>query len=345
MHPDELPMPNGWFAIGMSRDLKPGKVLRARLAGADVVAYRTHSGRLAVVDPYCPHLGAHLGFGGTVEGENLVCPFHRFAFDPAGRCVATGYGTPPPKAALHRREWRESNGFIWVWHHAEGPGPSWEIPVGLADGKILLTRVTHSIRTHPADIVENAADLGHLNILHSGRNIRPSAPAEFSGPSARYRSEGELIFPLLGALRLQIDITCWGLGCVAARARLPGVGFDALAMSSITPESPGRVKVMLTVHLSEPALRRIPSQRARSSLRKGMYRVAPLLGPLTRFIDQELRQDIPVWENKIILSHPRLAKGDGPITAYRRWAEQFYSPANKGSGPPPGPVTPPETNA
>lgn len=58
------------------------------------------------MDAYCPHLGAHLGIGGTVEGETLRCPFHAFRFDTGGVCVATGYGTKPPPTARAR---------VWVW--------------------------------------------------------------------------------------------------------------------------------------------------------------------------------------------------------------------------------------
>ncbi|MFD4661130.1 Rieske 2Fe-2S domain-containing protein [Kitasatospora sp. NPDC058444] len=39
-------------------------------------------------------MGAHLGFGGTVEGDTLVCPFHRFAFGADGSCVSDPDGVP-----------------------------------------------------------------------------------------------------------------------------------------------------------------------------------------------------------------------------------------------------------
>ena len=36
------------------------------------------------------------------------------------------------------------------------------------------------------------------------------------------------------------------------------------------------------------------------------------------------RQDIDIWENKIYLNRPTLAKGDGPLNQMRRWYKQFY---------------------
>ncbi|WP_369123002.1 Rieske 2Fe-2S domain-containing protein [Streptomyces viridochromogenes] len=39
-----------------------------------------------------PHLGTHLGCGGWVDGENIVCPFHRFAFDLDAAVARVGPG-------------------------------------------------------------------------------------------------------------------------------------------------------------------------------------------------------------------------------------------------------------
>src|SRR5689334_23634300 len=36
---------------------------------------------------YCPHLGAHLGIGGTVVGDSIKCPFHAWRFGGDGACV------------------------------------------------------------------------------------------------------------------------------------------------------------------------------------------------------------------------------------------------------------------
>ena len=33
-------------------------------------------GLVAVIDAFCPHLGAHIGVGGHVEEDDIVCPFH-----------------------------------------------------------------------------------------------------------------------------------------------------------------------------------------------------------------------------------------------------------------------------
>ncbi|CAD5991328.1 Phenylpropionate dioxygenase and related ring-hydroxylating dioxygenases, large terminal subunit [Streptomyces sp. KY70] len=122
-----LPYPSGWAALAFSDELRPGSVLTRPLAGSDVVLYRLGSGSLRAVRPYCPHLGAHLGLA-KVDGDDLVCPFHAFAFGPDGACVRTGYGTPPPRSTLTRLPVHEANGAVFVWRHYDGREPDWEIP-------------------------------------------------------------------------------------------------------------------------------------------------------------------------------------------------------------------------
>jgi phenylpropionate dioxygenase-like ring-hydroxylating dioxygenase large terminal subunit len=88
--PEHHPLPqnpNGWFAVGLSHELSVGDVKPVSCLGHDLVLFRTMTGKVGVLDAYCPHIGTHLSLGGCVEGESLRCPFHRWAFDVGRRCV------------------------------------------------------------------------------------------------------------------------------------------------------------------------------------------------------------------------------------------------------------------
>lgn len=61
--------PAGWFQVAWSDEIGVGEVQRMHYLGQEMVAWRALSGRVTVMDAYCEHLGAHLGFGGHVEGE------------------------------------------------------------------------------------------------------------------------------------------------------------------------------------------------------------------------------------------------------------------------------------
>ena len=44
----------------------------------------------------------------------------------------------------------------------------------------------------------------------------------------------------------------------------------------------------------------------------------------------DVEQDFVIWQHKEFVDRPALAQGDGPVVRYRRWAEQFYRPADLG---------------
>jgi phenylpropionate dioxygenase-like ring-hydroxylating dioxygenase large terminal subunit len=124
-----FPTPFGWYQVACSDELAPGSVVPLRYFGRELVALRTHSGRAAVFDAHCPHLGAHLGHGGRVEGESLRCPFHGWTFDVSGACVEVAYARRvPPGARLRAWPVVERNGLVMVWYHPAGLAPQWELP-------------------------------------------------------------------------------------------------------------------------------------------------------------------------------------------------------------------------
>src|SRR5262245_11549891 len=110
--------PIGWFAVGTSRELAPGTAVAVDAHGKELVLFRTERGKVGVLDAYCPHLGTHLGHGGTVDGECVRCPFHRWAFGADGRCTDIPYAKKvPPAARTAAYDVVERNGVILAWFH------------------------------------------------------------------------------------------------------------------------------------------------------------------------------------------------------------------------------------
>ncbi|MGW3167682.1 Rieske 2Fe-2S domain-containing protein, partial [Streptomyces sp. NPDC001142] len=149
-----LPYPSGWSALAFSGELRPGTVLTRPLAGQDVVLYRLGTGALRAVQPYCPHLGAHLGLA-TVDGDDLVCPFHFFAFGPDGRCVRTGYDTSPPRSPLMQLPVHEVNGAVFVWRHHDGRAPDWFVPPWHRIGHGPARTAAWELAGHAQEVIEN----------------------------------------------------------------------------------------------------------------------------------------------------------------------------------------------
>ncbi|MGJ3627865.1 Rieske 2Fe-2S domain-containing protein [Sphingomonas sp. MMS24-JH45] len=70
--------------------------------GCKMVGYRDSQGKAVVMDAICPHMGAHLGHGGTIEGDTIKCPFHHWEFGPTGKCTKIPYSKIIPPAARCR---------------------------------------------------------------------------------------------------------------------------------------------------------------------------------------------------------------------------------------------------
>jgi nitrite reductase/ring-hydroxylating ferredoxin subunit len=313
-------MPNGWYVVAVSGDVRPGRIVQRHYFGRELVIYRTTSGVLRVTDAHCPHMGAHLGRMGRVCGERLRCGFHGFQYDTDGRCVATDYdgATPPAKAQLRQWEAREQNGVVLVWFDAQGRPPAWEVPA-LDDAGWSSTRwKRYRIATTPQETTENSVDLGHFSQLHGFIDGRVVHPIRTEGPllTSTYAATRGVPFPSLrvGTVEVQYDVNVWGLGYSQVDLSIPAFKVE------------GRIWV-LPVPVDEEHIDLRLGYAANGSLGRLMRPVTRLITHL--FVCHEVDQDLDVWNYKSYIESPPLAKGDGPIGIYRRWVRQFYSTASE----------------
>ena len=319
------PFPNGWYAVAWSSDVGVGDVVTAEFAGSEVVVFRTAS-RLSVMAAHCPHLGAHLGLGGRVIGEAIRCPFHGFCFDPAGECVATGYGTEVPRG-LTARVWPvvETDGAIFAWHHAEGDPPIFNLPEFNPVGYAPLAHRTYRLRDHPQETTENSVDVGHFAVVHGYEGVELTKGLETAGAYLNIGYRARRPVRPLGSIGpgfmtgFEYDIHIHGLGYSQVDVTIPDLGLEARLLVLATPRDGEWIDLRLGLRVKDP------------SERKGALRWLPggaVRRVAGRFILEgfagDAGQDFPIWENKAFVDPPRLAQGDGPIGLYRKWAKQFY---------------------
>ena len=307
---DHLPLPNGWFAVGWSRELHEGDVKPIHYFGEELVLFRTRDGHARVVDPFCPHLGAHLGHGGRVMGETIRCPFHGWQFDGAnGECTAIPYcDRIPPRARVRAWETLERNGMVFVWYHAEGKPPEWEPP--------LMPEIGHAewseprtfemvMPAHVQDTHENNNDPVHFQFVHRNPQTPPSELEYFAdGRHYRMVSEFESVTPF-GNFQTKLVRDSWGIGLTAVRTvGYPGAGL--LMYSSTTPieEKSVHSRWLLT------ATKNIVDQFGEE-----------FMNGLT----QGVQQDLPIWTNKVHRARPVLCEADAHLAEFRKWTRQFYS--------------------
>ena len=63
-------------------------ILKVRLLGEDLVAYRDLSGTYGLVGEQCSHRKASLAFG-RVEEDGIRCAYHGWKYDCTGACIET----------------------------------------------------------------------------------------------------------------------------------------------------------------------------------------------------------------------------------------------------------------
>ena len=182
------PFPTGWFQVAYSDELEAGAVVPLQYFGEHLVLYRDNEGVAHVLDAFCPHLGAHLGYGGVVEDNCIRCPFHAWRFDGGGRCIEIPYAEKIPSQAK-LRSWPvfEANGLIMVHHHIAGGEPGWELPKLAeynSDAWTPYVRRRWKVRTHNQEMAENAVDSAHFKYV-AGSGLPSSCSSARSMPSKR----------------------------------------------------------------------------------------------------------------------------------------------------------------
>ena len=310
---------SGWFAIAFSRDLKPGDVKPIKNFGKHLVIYRTESGKAVMADPYCPHLGAHLGYGGSVEGENIRCPFHFWKYDPSGKCVEVPFAPAPPKARVNVWPTLERNGVILAWHDLEGRPPTWEMPEfePTEDPALEDFALFENIRAHTQEILENGADWLHFFSVHGTRRLHGETDAVKTEPHVlyyRYKTKAEEPdpTPMQGHVKGEVWLYGPGLGRNLNWGDMaPGVMVENSVYP--TPVDAETIQIRAAYRVVGGSNCQVPKD-----VQKQIFAI---VGPE---IKRQLEQDFVIWANKAYLPQPMLAASDGPILTYRKWYSQFY---------------------
>jgi 3-ketosteroid 9alpha-monooxygenase subunit A len=302
-----FPLPTGWFMIRFSSELEVGQVVPVRYFARDMVLFRTSDGKAHLLDAFCPHLGAHLGYGGKLEDDKLVCPFHAWQFHGDGTCAHIPYATKQPRNA-DVAAWPidERNGMIMAWHDLAGRPPQWSLPdvaEYLDPGWTPYRTKAWTIRTCNQEMAENQVDAAHFRYLH-GTAEMPVTTSRQEGHRLISTSTTKLSTPM-GPVDGMIEVNAYGFGFTTTR--FTGL-VETLLVSSSTPIDEERCEISFAFTVRD--------------IGKGI--TGGVGKAFMAEISRQLEQDIPVWENKAYLRRPVLCDGDGPIGLFRTWSRQFY---------------------
>jgi len=162
------------------------------LLGEPLVIWRDSNGRAHAFSDLCIHRGTALSLG-TVQGDEIVCPYHGWRYGLDGRCKAIPQlvdpSRVPPKAKADNFRCQERYGLIWVALDE----PRWQIPevpeLESNEWRIIPTG-PFSWKCDSSRQVENFTDFGHFPWVHPGLLGDPRRPVV---PDHEVRTEGHVL--------------------------------------------------------------------------------------------------------------------------------------------------------
>jgi len=322
------PYPTGWYLVAQSVDVGVGDVKPVHYFGRELVLFRTERGHAVILDAHCPHMGAHLGYGGRVEAEGIRCPFHSWRFDAAGRCDDVPYSrlAALPLAGLACWPVHETSGLILVHYSEHGLAPSWWMPDRAewdSPGWVGYELRGWRIRMHTQELAENIPDTAHFLYVHS-LPAQPVAEVEVDRHVYRQRTvtragDDEFAFTQeafgLGLVWLHVPGRAPGAADISDAGAAPAYTF----LTATTPIDEESVDLRLLFLVNEG-----PGATGLSQVGRALIEATA----------ENTARDVPIWEHKVYRQRAPLVPGDGPINVLRRWARQFYEPPQATEGDP-----------
>jgi len=315
--------PTGWFVIGWSAEYAPGTVKPLKYFGEDLVAYRTEDGELVVLNAHCPHLGAHIGHHGKVNGDCITCPYHGWGYGSDGINKYIPY-EDRPNVSKSLRKWivREMHEVIYIWHDPAGGPPRWELPDPFTVTPHMQSSPAEYYRAypevsvkyegepvHPQITLENGPDSVHFQYVHAATVTPLLLNWEVDGPFYKTVA-GWPVSKAQGGMALRINGYSCGVG--GSFAVFEG-NWHYRLMFFTTPVDNEKSDLFYSIWWprdegdDSPTLPEHYKERAQKEFLTTMW------------------DDLEIWRYQIYVEKPALAQQDArPYGALRKWARQFY---------------------
>lgn len=286
--------PRGWYYCTEAAGVGDTPLPIRRFA-QDLVVWRTSTGPV-VSGAYCPHMGAHFGYGGTVVEDRLTCPFHAWRFSADGEHCDTPLGGRITNCRLQTYPAVERDGVVWMWYGSNHP--EWELQDFAADHLGRIDTCVWEIAGPWRAVFENFADIDHFRTIH--------------GMKADVVDEG----PVVGqpsSYALTVDNH---LDDVTNRMSLVALG-------------PGVSRVSMTLLPSVQIGCSTPIDETNTVLymlwRSDAAASSSYVDAIVEHFKWQIEQDLPIWEHMRYAEHPPIMENDAHLRAFKEWLEELYN--------------------
>jgi 3-ketosteroid 9alpha-monooxygenase subunit A len=318
-------IPSGWYMVGWSSDFPRGESKPLSYFGAELVIYRRESGGLVVLDAHCRHMGAHLGYGGCVDGDSIRCPYHGWAWSADGFNSDIPYSSPEKMGNLKLKKWQvhEVDEIVLVYYSNDGRPPIYNPPKRMIrfDGETWAAqdatiKIWRDEPISPQYMAENAADAAHFKYVHRAAEI--AGVSEFGADGGVFTARLDLTFgghaartwaTPCGPVDGHIITEGWGLGLGWSRLQAFD---DVIYLLGITPTSPYTADLRSTTWVA----------RKRSD---GSIMTEKIRDMWVAQQNAQVESDLRVWRHlSYVENAPWALSESSTMRVLRRWAKQFY---------------------
>lgn len=308
----------GWHVLSHVKDIGD-EPKRFEYFGSKLVAYRGESGKINVLDAYCPHMGADLSRG-CIKGDSLVCPFHSWSWGADGVCDDIPYAKRiPAKARIKSWPTLERNGLLMVWNDPEGAEPDMTVaPEEMRDwysGEWTDWNMTQVvIKSNCRELVDNMADMAHFGPVHYSI-VKSFSNKQDGHKFIQYMVGGHEILTG-GDIPMTTVATYEGPAYMTTTmtGSMDGVPVTTHLLVSHIPVSTNEFHINFGVMMKK-----------QTHLTEKQNQAA--VDEYTQMCIESFIQDVEIWDNKVRVDNPLMCDGDGPINMVRKWYSQFYTDA------------------
>ncbi|HTJ24841.1 MAG TPA: aromatic ring-hydroxylating dioxygenase subunit alpha [Candidatus Limnocylindria bacterium] len=166
--PDEF-VYDAWYVAAWGEEITRTPMRRVIL-DEPIAFYRRGDGTPAALADRCVHRAFPLSASGKLEGDQIVCGYHGFKFQPDGACTwVPGQASVPRSARVRAYPLVESGPFVWIWmgepdaaNPAAIPDHHWAYDPEWRSMKDMAT-----VKARYALVVDNLLDLSHEAFIHA----------------------------------------------------------------------------------------------------------------------------------------------------------------------------------
>lgn len=302
----------GWHQIAFTSELAAG-VTPVSIGDRCFVAVQGPDG-LRLHDAACPHRGAHLGYGGKLEGSVIVCPFHgkRVALDDDSKqWYVDGYETVVVGGSVFALLSPEHDyGFRGVLE-------------SLRESHVLAPGFRVDAAVPPTLVVENAFDTDHFVAVHGVGASPALTPIESRW--GELGVEGTFVMDrtthwqddVEGGERVETGFRARAFSPTVVMSELRHPGAHDVVITSATPGANGGCSIRVSIGVTPDREGGLPTDR---------------ISALANDSKIAFTQDLTVWEHMVAGAPIRYGRGDEMVAAFHEFCERFgLAPAAGGT--------------